>query len=157
MELIGEICVKSPSAARGYWRNQEATEKAFQGEWLHMGDLARLDSDGYLWFVGRKKLMIGRRGSNVAPAEIENVLDRYPKVHASVVVGGADPWDGQIRVAWGVRVDVADPPTEVELSAFVRQLAAESWCSMQPCRLRMLSRHTPERLMSLHQPGGAVR
>lgn len=63
------------------------------------GDLGHLDDDGYVWFVGRRKLMIVRRGSNIAPSEVESIIDTHPIVHASVVVGLPDPRDGQVPVA----------------------------------------------------------
>ena len=95
----GEILIQSPSATIGYWHDKKATEDLFRGGWLHSGDLARYDEDGYVWFVGRSKLMIVRRGSNIAPAEVETIIDEHPLVHASVVVGLADPSDGQVPVA----------------------------------------------------------
>lgn len=95
----GEILIQSPSATIGYWRDKKATEELFRGGWLHSGDLARYDDDGYVWFVGRSKLMIVRRGSNIAPAEVETIIDEHPLVHASVVVGLADANDGQVPVA----------------------------------------------------------
>ena len=93
---------------------------------LHPGvedeaDLAHFDSDGYVWFVGRKKLMIVRRGSNIAPAEIENVLDAHPQIHASVVVGVPDRLDGQVPVACVAAIDSLNPPQESELRAYVAQ------------------------------------
>ena len=75
--------------------------------------------NGYVWFVGRKKLIIVRRGSNIAPAEVENVLDDHPGVHASVVVGVPDQHDGQVPVAWISPLHAATPPTEEELRTWV--------------------------------------
>ena len=95
----GEVVLRMSSATEGYWNDPEATKALYRDGWLHTGDLARRDEDQYLWFVGRKKLMIVRRGSNIAPAEVENVLDEHPLVHASVVVGLTDAREGQIPVA----------------------------------------------------------
>ena len=120
-EAVGEVLVQSPSATIGYWHNPTATDDLFRGGWLHTGDLAHFDSDRYVWFVGRKKLMIVRRGSNIAPAEIENVLDAYPQVHASVVVGVPDRLDGHVPVACVAAVDPRCPPSEAELREFVSQ------------------------------------
>ena len=64
------------------------------------GDLGQRDPDGTLWFCGRRKLLIVRRGSNIAPPEIEELLDAHPAVHASVVVGVPDCRDGEVPVAW---------------------------------------------------------
>jgi fatty-acyl-CoA synthase len=116
---VGEILVRSPSATIGYWHDEPATKELFHDGWLHTGDLGYFDEDAYLWFVGRKKLMIVRRGSNIAPAEVEDVLDEHPKVHASVVVGVPDVHDGHVPVACIAPVRDTEPPTEDELRSFV--------------------------------------
>jgi acyl-CoA synthetase (AMP-forming)/AMP-acid ligase II len=116
---IGEIALRSECTTTGYWQDPEATAELFRDGWLHSGDLAHYDDDGYVWFVGRKKLMIVRRGSNIAPAEIENVLDEHPRVHASVVVGVADNRDGHVPVAWIAPLHGTDAPTEEELKEYV--------------------------------------
>jgi long-chain acyl-CoA synthetase len=121
----GEILVQSPSATSGYWNAEAATAELFRDGWLQTGDLGRRDEDGYFWFVGRKKLMIVRRGSNIAPAEIEDVLDEHPKVHASVVVGIPDRADGHVPVACITPLAVEDPPTEEELREFLSGQIAE--------------------------------
>ncbi|MFI4874418.1 MAG: class I adenylate-forming enzyme family protein [Blastopirellula sp. JB062] len=96
---VGEIVLQMPSATIGYWNDPSATDELYRDGWLHTGDLARQDEEGYVWFVGRKKLMIVRRGSNIAPAEVENVIDEHPAVHASAVVGVSDARDGSVPVA----------------------------------------------------------
>lgn len=121
---VGEIILRSESATIGYWDNPIATAELFRDGWLHSGDLARYDEDGYVWFVGRKKLIIVRRGSNIAPAEVENVLDEHPGVHASLVVGIPDPRDGHVPVAWIAPLHHAAPPTEKELKAYVAERLA---------------------------------
>jgi long-chain acyl-CoA synthetase len=119
MGAVGEILVRTPSATIGYWRDPVETENLFRDGWLQTGDLGRVDEEGYLWFVGRRKLMIVRRGSNIAPAEVENVLDEHPQVHASVVVGVPDPYDGSVPVAWIMPMPDADAPDEDALRAYV--------------------------------------
>ena len=116
---VGEIVVRTPSATIGYWRDPVASADLFPEGWLRTGDLGRLDEDGYLWFIGRRKLMIVRRGSNIAPAEVENALDEHPQVHASVVVGVPDPHDGSVPVAWIMPMRDAEAPDEETLRAFV--------------------------------------
>ncbi len=115
----GEIEVKMPSATIGYWHDTESSQQLFQDGWLRTGDLAYVDEQEYFWFVGRIKLMIIRRGSNIAPVEVENIIDEHPRVHASVVVGIADPRDGQVPVACIAPLHDALPPTSEELDEFV--------------------------------------
>jgi long-chain acyl-CoA synthetase len=115
----GEIMVRSPAATIGYWNDAAATATLFRDGWLLTGDLGRRDDDGYLWFVGRKKLIIVRRGSNIAPAEVENVIDEHPLVHASVVVGVPDEQDGHVPIALVAALDESTPPDEQELASFV--------------------------------------
>lgn len=117
----GEIVLQMKSASIGYWNDTEATHQLFRDGWLHTGDLGYEDADGYVWFVGRKKLMIIRRGSNIAPAEVENVLDEHPLVHASIVVGIVDPQDGQIPVACVALLDKAGDDAEEAIRQFVEQ------------------------------------
>ncbi|MHC2065989.1 class I adenylate-forming enzyme family protein [Bremerella sp. T1] len=117
----GEIVLQTPSATIGYWQDEIATQQRFRDGWLHTGDLAYQDEDGYIWFVGRKKLMIVRRGSNIAPAEVENVLDEHPSVHASIVVGVADARDGQIPVACVALLEGENESVEPSLREFAKQ------------------------------------
>jgi long-chain acyl-CoA synthetase len=119
IEEVGEILVDSPSSTIGYWQDARATAELLSGGWLHTGDLARMDEDGYVWFVGRKKVMIVRRGSNIAPAEVEDVLDEHPLVHASVVVGVNDPRDGQVPAACVVLLDEGITNPEALLRDYV--------------------------------------
>lgn len=117
----GEIVVQTPAATIGYWRDEQTTAELFRGEWLHTGDLGHFDDDGYVWFVGRKKLMIVRRGSNIAPAEVEAIIDEHPLVHASIVVGLHDPKDGQIPVACVALLGERDDSTEASIRAHVAE------------------------------------
>lgn len=119
----GEVLIKTPSLPLGYWEDLDATVSLFQDGWMRTGDLARQDEDGFIWFVGRRKLIIIRRGSNIAPAAVERVLANHPKVHSSVVVGVPDELDGEVPVAW--IVPKQELPTEAELENYVsKHLAA---------------------------------
>ena len=93
---VGEIIVRGKKVMRGYWDNVEATEETLRGGWLHTGDLASMDEDGYLYLAGRKKDMIIRGGENIYPVEIENVLHSHPKVMEAAVVGVPDDYWGEI-------------------------------------------------------------
>jgi acyl-CoA synthetase (AMP-forming)/AMP-acid ligase II len=71
---VGELLVKNEAMMVGYWRNPEATAAALRGGWMHTGDVAKVDDQGNCWFVGRKKELIIRGGSNISPLEVEEVL-----------------------------------------------------------------------------------
>jgi acyl-CoA synthetase (AMP-forming)/AMP-acid ligase II len=116
----GELLVKSPAMMVGYWNDPAATAETLRGGWMHTGDLARCDGDGYYWFVSRKKEIIIRGGSNISPQEIEEVLDEHPDVHLSCVVGVPDRHYGQIVGAFvSLREGLAKPPTVEDLQKFV--------------------------------------
>lgn len=124
-ETHGEIILQSESTTTGYWENDLATTELYLDGWLHTGDLGYLDSDGYVWFVGRKKLIIVCRGSNIAPAEVENALDEHPRVRASVVVGVKDDRDGQAPVACVALLPGTPLSIEADLREYVHQRLAE--------------------------------
>ena len=84
---IGEICVRGPLVMAGYFKRPDETEKVFRGDWLHTGDLARFDEDGYLYLVDRAKDMVISGGFNVYPTEVENCLATHPAVSNSAVIG----------------------------------------------------------------------
>ncbi len=93
---VGEIVARGKKVMRGYWDKPEASEETLRGGWLHTGDLASMDEDGYLYLAGRKKDMIIRGGENIYPVEIENVLHGHPKVLESAVIGVPDDLWGEI-------------------------------------------------------------
>ncbi|MDR4460562.1 MAG: acyl--CoA ligase [Nitrospirales bacterium] len=116
---VGEIAIQTPSATIGYLDDPTASGELLHDGWLHTGDLGYIDEQNYVWFVGRKKLIIIRRGSNIAPMEVENLLDEHPLVHASVVVGVPDKQDGQVPVAWVVPRSSSEVPSERDLQEYV--------------------------------------
>ena len=87
---VGEICVRGPLVMLGYWNKPEETEKAFRHGWLHTGDMARRDADGFIYIVDRAKDLIITGGFNVFPREVEDVLTRHPAVAAAAVIGVPD-------------------------------------------------------------------
>jgi acyl-CoA synthetase (AMP-forming)/AMP-acid ligase II len=118
----GELLVRSPAMMVGYWNDPAATAETLRGGWVHTGDLARCDGDGYYWFVGRKKEIIIRGGSNISPLEVEEVLDGHPAVHLSCVVGLPDPHLGEVVTAYvSLRDGIAVAPTADELRRFVAE------------------------------------
>jgi fatty-acyl-CoA synthase len=96
---IGEIVYRAPTLMSGYWNNPEATAEAFAGGWFHSGDLVRMDEDGYVWVVDRKKDMIISGGENIYCAEVENVLASHPGIVEVAVIGRAHAKWGEVPIA----------------------------------------------------------
>jgi fatty-acyl-CoA synthase len=115
----GEICVRGPLVMEGYWKRPEETAAAFRGGWLHTGDMAKADADGFLYIVDRSKDMIISGGFNVFPREIEDVLTQHPAVSAAAVIGVPDPKWGEAVKAIVVRRPGSNAAPEV-LIAWVR-------------------------------------
>ena len=120
----GEIVVSSKAVTYGYWNDPHSTGATIRGGALYSGDLARRDDDGFYWFVGRCKDIIIRGGSNISPAEIEDVLYRHPAVYEAGVVGLPDPELGQ-KVRAYVALKPGIEATEADLIAWAgKSLAA---------------------------------
>jgi fatty-acyl-CoA synthase len=96
---VGEIVYRGPTLMSGYWNNPEATAEAFAGGWFHSGDLVRMDDDGYVWVVDRKKDMIISGGENIYCAEVENVLAAHPSIVEVAVIARADEKWGEVPIA----------------------------------------------------------
>src|SRR5262249_41716638 len=102
-----------------------ATTSALRGGWMHTGDLARRAEDGYYWFVGRRKEIIVRGGSNISPLEVEEVLDQHSAVHLSCVLGVPDEHYGEIVSAFvALRPEALPRPTAEDLRQFVAERIA---------------------------------
>ncbi|MEQ9640103.1 MAG: long-chain fatty acid--CoA ligase [Alphaproteobacteria bacterium] len=95
----GEIWVKSPSICVGYWNNPAATAEAITDGWLHTGDIAHVDADGFFFVDDRKKDMVISGGENIYPAELEDILHDCPAIQEAAVVGKPDPRWGEVPVA----------------------------------------------------------
>ena len=97
----GELCTRGYSVMQGYWDDEQRTRETVDGEgWMHTGDLAVLDAEGYGNIVGRVKDMIIRGGENIYPREVEEYLYRHPKVQEVQVFGVPDPKYGEELAAW---------------------------------------------------------
>ncbi len=114
----GEFCTRGYSVMLGYWEDDARTAEAIdKGRWMHTGDLAVMDSDGYMKIVGRIKDMIIRGGENVYPREVEEFLYRHPKIQDVQVFGVPDPRFGEEIAAW-VKVRSGETVTADEVRAF---------------------------------------
>ena len=96
---IGELVVRGPQIMQGYWKNELLTSATLRDGWLHTGDLARVDSEGFFFLVDRKDDLILSSGFNIYPTEVEEVLKRHPKVKDAGAVGVPDRVKGQVVVA----------------------------------------------------------
>ena len=119
---VGELLVRGPNVVKGYWNKPEATAEAFVDGWLHTGDMARIDEEGFVQIVDRKKDMICRGGENVYCVEVENALAAHPAVFEVAVIGVPDEVMGEKVGA----VIVARPGAAVELErdSFIRKGAS---------------------------------
>ena len=102
---VGELVVKGPQVMKGYWNMPEETAKVLKDGWLHTGDIAKMDEDGYFYIVDRKKDMINAAGYKVWPREIEEVLYKHPAVKEAAVIGVPDPYRGETVKAYIVPKD----------------------------------------------------
>jgi len=96
---VGEIVYRGSTLMSSYWRRPEATAEAFAGGWFHSGDLVRVDNDGFVFVVDRKKDMIISGGENIFCAELENVIVKHPCVDAVAVIGRSHERWGEVPVA----------------------------------------------------------
>ena len=116
---IGEILVRGPQLMRGYWNLPEASKEALRGGWMHTGDAATMDDEGYVFIQDRVKDMIVSGGENVYPREIEDVLFQHPAIADAAVIGVPDVQWGEVVKAIVV-LKAGAVVTEIELIEFAR-------------------------------------
>lgn len=92
---IGELLIRGPNVVKGYWNKPEATQQTFVDGWLHSGDMARIDDQGFVQIVDRMKDMVNRGGENVYCIEVENALAGHPAVFEGAVLGVPDTMMGE--------------------------------------------------------------
>jgi long-chain acyl-CoA synthetase len=124
---VGEICVRGSNVMLGYYGRPDETARTLRDGWLHTGDVGRLDEDGYLFVVERKKDLIIRGGFNIYPREVEEVLYAHPKIAEAAVVGMSDPLMGEEVLAWVAPKGGADV-TPAEVIAFCQERLAKFKC-----------------------------
>lgn len=120
---VGEICVSGPLLSGGYWKLPDETAKTFHDGWMHTGDLAREDSDGFWYIVDRTKDMIVTGGFNVFPREVEDVVAEHPSVAQVCVIGTPDEkWGEAVTAVVVLRPDAATD--EAAVAAMTSEIQA---------------------------------
>jgi len=117
--VAGELCAQGPQVMQGYWQRDDETQKTIINGWLHTGDIAIVDPDGYIRIVDRKKDMINVSGFNVYPNEVENVMSAHPDVVECAVVGVPSEKTGEAVKLFVVSRNPA--LTKENLQAFARE------------------------------------
>jgi acyl-CoA synthetase (AMP-forming)/AMP-acid ligase II len=117
---MGEIVVRSPRIMKGYWKDEEKTQKAFTEDgWYRTGDMGYKDEEGYIYLSGRGDDVIVRGGENIGPDEVESTLYSHPRIQEAAVIGVKDiEWGQQIRAV--IRLKRGEQATEQEIIDFCR-------------------------------------
>ena len=124
---LGEIVLRGPNIFKGYFKNPEATAKAFRNGWFHTGDIGYRDPDGFFYIADRKSDMIIRGGENIYPREIDDLLYTHPAVAAAAVIGVPDELYGEEVTAFVVLRE-GKSAGEAEIIDFCRQHLADFKC-----------------------------
>jgi len=124
---LGEIVMRGENILKGYYKNEEATARAFRGGWFHTGDIGYRDPEGFYYIADRKSDMIIRGGENIYPREIDEVLYQHPAIAAAAAVGVPDDLYGE-DVAGFVVLKEGKAATEEEIVAFCRERLADYKC-----------------------------
>ena len=119
----GELCIKAPEVMQGYWNRPDESKVALRDGWLHTGDIAKVDEDGYFFIVDRKKDMIISGGYNIYPRDVEEVLFMHPKIKEAAVAGVPDVKWGETVCAFVVLKE-GERATADEIRAFCRERLA---------------------------------
>ncbi|HEV3117632.1 MAG TPA: AMP-binding protein [Gemmataceae bacterium] len=132
---VGELVVRGPQVMKGYFKNSEETARALRGGWLYTGDLARRDRDGYFTIVDRKKDIIKTSGFLVYPAEVEEVLNKFPGVAEAAVIGVPDPERGENIMA----IIVPRPGVTLDKAALESHCEAHLGKQKRPRQIEIVS------------------
>jgi acyl-CoA synthetase (AMP-forming)/AMP-acid ligase II len=117
---VGEILLGGAKSFKGYWKNDEATRAAIVDGWVYTGDIGKIDEEGFVYVLDRKKDMINRGGEKIYSLEVENVICDNPKVLEAAVVGVPDPVMGEV-----VKASIALKPGEKATDEEIRTFCAE--------------------------------
>jgi long-chain acyl-CoA synthetase len=138
---VGEVCIRSAANVRGYWNRPDATAAAFTADgWFKSGDLGRLDEDGYLFIVDRKKDIIIRGGENISAAEVESAIYAHPAVAEVAVFGLPDERLGELVGA----VVFPKPGELIEGEAVIQFVARELAAFKVPARVWVCEEPLPK-------------
>jgi long-chain acyl-CoA synthetase len=138
-DVVGELWIKGPNVIRGYWNKPDATTKAFTNGWLHSGDIARIDEEGFIFIVDRAKDMIIRGGENVYSVIVEAAIFEHPDVADCAVIGLPHPTLGEEVTA----VVVLRPGHVIEAEEISRHVATRLAKFEVPTRVIFYSRALP--------------
>ncbi|MFN8495189.1 MAG: long-chain fatty acid--CoA ligase [Caldilineaceae bacterium] len=119
----GELLLRGPQVMKGYWNMPDETVKILRDGWLHTGDIAKMDQDGYFYIVDRKKDLIIASGYNIVPREVEEVLYMHPKVREAAVAGIPDSKRGETVKAY-IILKEGEEATEQEIRAYCKESLA---------------------------------
>jgi long-chain acyl-CoA synthetase len=120
----GELIVHGDCVMMGYYKNEEATKETIINGWLRTGDIAKIDSDGYIYIVDRIKDLIISKGVNIYPREIEEVLLSHEAIKAAAVIGVKDEKSGEIPLAYVELEDGFEDIKEIELKNYLKKSLA---------------------------------
>ena len=120
---LGELVIRGPQIMKGYWNMPEETENTIRDGWLYTGDIAKVDEDGYLYIVDRKKDLIIASGYNVYPRDVEELLYEHPAVQEAVVIGVPDAYRGETIKALIVK-KAGQTATEQDIIDWTRERIA---------------------------------
>jgi len=130
----GEILFRSDYMIAGYWNKPEETKELLKNGWMHTGDIGRLDKDGYLYIVDRKKDLIVSGGENISSKEIEDVIYSHPAVLECAVIGvPSEKWGEEVKAVVALRKGMAATPGEIinhcaqHLGGFKKPKSVEIW------------------------------
>ncbi|WP_017756198.1 o-succinylbenzoate--CoA ligase [Calidifontibacillus oryziterrae] len=144
--VAGEIVVKGPNVAQGYWNRIVESEKAIKDGWLYTGDIGYLDDDGFLFVLDRRSDLIISGGENIYPAEIESVLLAHPAVDEAGVIGMEDEKWGQVPVAF-IKKLVGQIVSESEIFSYCKERLAKYKVPTQVYFVDELPRNASNKLM----------
>ena len=146
---VGEVLVKGDNVTPGYFNNEDETNNVIKDGWLHTGDLGRLDDEGYLYIVDRKKDLVIRGGFNIYPRDVEEILNQHPAVSEVAVIGLPDASMGEELVACIVREPKTDA-SEAELIAYCQDHLAKSKTPRRIEFLESLPRNGVGKILKTH-------